>query len=152
MIHDSFLIIELIQFASPEDLPSMAMVFPDVFRNYRSQIEAFYHQIVTQQTTDCKTITNYRSGTIRMVEFYIDGNLWKISHYRDGMKHGEFKRYTRSGVVIEEGQFQYDQPVGLFIYRYTSGIKMREINFETCSKRSYYYDGSLMSFSSLLTQ
>ena len=65
------------------------------------------------------TIENYSDGKLvglRSV-FYPNGKIAEEMFYKNNLKNGVYKRYTESGIIIEESNYKNDQYDGIAIFR-----------------------------------
>ena len=65
------------------------------------------------------TIENYSKGKLEGLRsvYYPNGKIAEEMLYRNNLKNGFYKRYTESGIIIEESNYKNDQFDGLAIFR-----------------------------------
>lgn len=65
------------------------------------------------------TIENYIKGKLEGLRsvYYSNGKIAEEMLYRNNLKNGFYKRYTESGIIIEESNYKNDQFDGLAIFR-----------------------------------
>ena len=65
------------------------------------------------------TIENYSKGKLEGLRsvFYPNGKIAEEMLYKNNLKNGYYKRYTESGIIIEESNYKNDQFDGLAIFR-----------------------------------
>jgi antitoxin component YwqK of YwqJK toxin-antitoxin module len=65
------------------------------------------------------TIENYSKGNLEGIRsvFYPSGKIAEEMTYKTNLKNGVYKRYTESGIIIEESNYKNDQFDGLAIFR-----------------------------------
>lgn len=65
------------------------------------------------------TIENYSKGNLEGLRsvFYASGKIAEEMTYKNNLKNGSYKRYTESGILIEESNYKNDQFDGLAIFR-----------------------------------
>jgi len=65
------------------------------------------------------TIENYSKGKLEGMRsvFYPNGKIAEEIAYIKDLKNGVYKRYTESGIIIEESNYKNDQYDGLAIFR-----------------------------------
>ena len=68
---------------------------------------------------------------------------------KNGRKTGLWKKYDEGGMIIYEGNFEADLPVGVFKYFYPDGKTKAIMNFSDKGRKSesttYHYSGKVMS-------
>lgn len=65
------------------------------------------------------TTENYSKGNLEGLRsvFYASGKIAEEIFYKNNLKNGPYKRYTESGIIIEESNYKNDQFDGLAIFR-----------------------------------
>jgi antitoxin component YwqK of YwqJK toxin-antitoxin module len=65
------------------------------------------------------TIENYSKGNLEGLRsvFYASGKIAEEMTYKNNLKNGSYKRYTETGIIIEESNYKNDQYDGLAIFR-----------------------------------
>lgn len=65
------------------------------------------------------TIENYSKGKLEGLRsvFYASGKIAEELLYKNNLKSGAYKRYTETGIIIEETNYKNDQFDGLAIFR-----------------------------------
>jgi antitoxin component YwqK of YwqJK toxin-antitoxin module len=65
------------------------------------------------------TIENYSKGNLEGLRsvFYASGKIAEEMTYKNNLKNGPYKRYTETGIIIEESNYKNDQFDGLAIFR-----------------------------------
>ncbi|HQF48887.1 MAG TPA: hypothetical protein PLZ71_09550, partial [Flavobacterium alvei] len=65
------------------------------------------------------TIENYSKGKLEGLRsvFYPNGKIAEEIVYKNDLKNGPYKRYTESGIIIEESNYINNQYEGLAIFR-----------------------------------
>jgi antitoxin component YwqK of YwqJK toxin-antitoxin module len=65
------------------------------------------------------TIENYNKGNLEGLRsvFYASGKTAEEMTYKNNLKNGSYKRYTETGIIIEESNYKNDQFDGLAIFR-----------------------------------
>lgn len=65
------------------------------------------------------TIENYSKGKLEGLRsvFYASGKIAEEILYKNNLKNGAYKRYTETGIIIEETNYKNDQFDGLAIFR-----------------------------------
>ena len=65
------------------------------------------------------TTENYSRGKLEGLRsvFYPNGKIAEEMLYKNNLKNGFYKRYTESGIIIEESNYKNDQFDGLAIFR-----------------------------------
>ncbi len=65
------------------------------------------------------TIENYSKGKLEGLRsvFYSNGKIAEEIIYKEDKKNGSYKKYTESGIIIEESNYKNDQFEGLAIFR-----------------------------------
>lgn len=75
----------------------------------------YYHKTSKQ----IMTIENYTKGKLEGLRsvFYPNGKMAEEILYKNGLKNGPYKKYTESGIIIEETNYKNNQFDGLAIFR-----------------------------------
>lgn len=65
----------------------------------------------------------YKAGKLSGVRkvFYKSGKIAEEENYINGIREGAYKKYTESGIVLEEVTYKKGQPDGIAIYRDSDG-------------------------------
>ncbi|MBX9808383.1 MAG: hypothetical protein K2X95_11370 [Flavobacteriaceae bacterium] len=65
------------------------------------------------------TIENYNKGNLegQRSVFYANGKTAEEVSYKNNLKNGPYKRYTETGIIIEESNYKNNQFDGLAIFR-----------------------------------
>lgn len=100
-------------------------IFYDQFKNIVSEGKVanklyegqwkYYHKASQQ----IMTIENYSNGKLEGLRsvFYPNGKIAEEILYKSNLKNGAYKRYTESGIIIEESNYKNDQYDGITIFR-----------------------------------
>jgi antitoxin component YwqK of YwqJK toxin-antitoxin module len=100
-------------------------IFYDQFKNKVSEGKVvnklyegqwkYYHKASQQ----IMTIENYSIGKLEGLRFvfYPNGKIAEEMVYKNNLKNGVYKRYTESGIIIEESNYKNDQYDGIAIFR-----------------------------------
>jgi len=104
----------------------------------------YYHK----ESPQIMSVENFKNGKRqgKVVVFYQDGKIASETHYNEGIKEGVFKKYSRSGIVLEEIPYKNDQFSGLVTYRDQSGNIIAQGMYEKGLKMGiwkYYENGKL---------
>lgn len=67
-------------------------------------------------------------------EFYPDGTLKSLVHYKDDYMYGHCERYYENGQKMEEGEYEHCKETGMWIYWYENGNKKEEGSYEDAKK------------------
>jgi antitoxin component YwqK of YwqJK toxin-antitoxin module len=64
-------------------------------------------------------IENYSKGKLEGIRtvFYPNGKIAEEMYYKNDLKNGSYKRYTESGIIIEESNYKNNQFDGLATFR-----------------------------------
>jgi antitoxin component YwqK of YwqJK toxin-antitoxin module len=65
------------------------------------------------------TIENYTKGKLEGLRsvFYASGKIAEETMYKNDLKNGTYKRYTETGIIIEESNYKNNEFDGLAIFR-----------------------------------
>ena len=65
------------------------------------------------------TIENYNKGKLEGLRsvFYASGKIAEETMYKNDLKNGAYKRYTETGIIIEESNYKNNEFDGLAIFR-----------------------------------
>ena len=65
------------------------------------------------------TIENYTKGKLEGLRsvFYASGKIAEETMYKNDLKNGAYKRYTETGIIIEESNYKNNEFDGLAIFR-----------------------------------
>lgn len=100
-------------------------IFYDQFKNKVSEGKVanklyegqwkYYHKASQQMMT----IDNYTNGKLEGLRsvFYPNGKIAEEIVFKNNSKNGAYKRYTESGIIIEEANYKNDQYDGIAIFR-----------------------------------
>lgn len=109
---------------NPQD-NSAYTIFYDQFKNKVSEGKVvnkvyegqwkYYHKA----SKTIMTIENYSKGKLEGLRsvFYPNGKIAEEILYKNNLKNGVYKRYTETGIIIEETNYKNDQFDGLAIFR-----------------------------------
>ena len=109
---------------NPQD-NSAYTIFYDQFKNKVSEGKVvnkvyegqwkYYHKA----SKTIMTIENYNKGKLEGLRtvFYANGKIAEEILYKNTLKNGAYKRYTETGIIIEETNYKNDQFDGLAIFR-----------------------------------
>jgi antitoxin component YwqK of YwqJK toxin-antitoxin module len=75
----------------------------------------YYHKASKQ----IMAIENYSKGKLEGLRsvFYLSGKIAEEILYKNDLKNGTYKKYTESGIIIEESNYKNNQFDGLAIFR-----------------------------------
>jgi antitoxin component YwqK of YwqJK toxin-antitoxin module len=75
----------------------------------------YYHKA----SKSIMAIENYSKGKLEGLRsvFYPNGKIAEELFYKNNLKNGVYKRYTESGIIIEESNYKNDQYDGLATFR-----------------------------------
>jgi antitoxin component YwqK of YwqJK toxin-antitoxin module len=84
------------------------------------------------------------------VPFYGQLTSDSVNHFdRHGKKHGFWKKYSETGLLLYEGHFEHDTPSGLFIYYYPDEKVRAESYFydngNASTTKAYHHNGVVMT-------
>lgn len=86
-----------------------------------------------------------KSGEVK--EFYENGKLKSIAHYKDTVLHGAKKNYRKSGVLLSELEYSNGKKNGIGKNYYSTGKLQAEVSYVNDVKQGdtkwYYQDGKL---------
>lgn len=104
----------------------------------------YYHK----ESPQLMTIETYKNGKLdgKVLVYYQNGSLASETVYVDGVKNGLFKKYSLSGIVLEEIPYVNDQFSGMVIYREQNGELHAQGMYEKGIKKGiwkYYKNGKL---------
>ena len=109
---------------NPKD-NSAYTIFYDPFKNKVSEGKVvnklyegqwkYYHKT----SKAIMTIENYIKGKLEgsRTVFYVSGKIAEEMTYKNNLKIGPYKRYTESGIIIEESNYNNNEYDGLAIFR-----------------------------------
>ena len=109
---------------NPQD-NSAYTIFYDSFKNKVSEGKVvnklyegqwkYYHKA----SKSIMTIENYSKGKLEgsRTVFYVSGKIAEEMIYKNNLKIGPYKRYTESGIIIEESNYKNNEYDGLAIFR-----------------------------------
>jgi len=86
-------------------------------------------QVLKSEKIDGKVITYY-PGTKQIME---------TGFYKNGKKHGQWIRYNKQGVKINEAYFDMGKPTGKWIVWDDNGTKRFEMQYENGKKTGTWY-------------
>lgn len=75
----------------------------------------YYHKV----SKAIMTIENYNKGNLEGLRsvFYASGKIAEETMYKNDLKNGAYKRYTETGIIIEESNYKNNEFDGLAIFR-----------------------------------
>jgi antitoxin component YwqK of YwqJK toxin-antitoxin module len=109
---------------NPKD-NSAYTIFYDPFKNKVSEGKVvnklyegqwkYYHKA----SKAIMTIENYNKGKLEGLRsvFYASGKIAEETMYKNDLKNGAYKRYTETGIIIEESNYKNNEFDGLAIFR-----------------------------------
>lgn len=80
--------------------------------------------------------------------YRINGDLFEVSEYLNGKKHGKLFRYFENNIISEQSDWKYDKLDGCRILKHINGAKRVEctfINGELDGKYTFYYDNGIVA-------
>ena len=65
------------------------------------------------------TIENYNKGKLDGLRtvFYVSGKIAEEQIYKEGLMNGSYKKYTETGIVIEESNYKNNEFDGAAVFR-----------------------------------
>jgi len=105
----------------------------------------YYHQNSPQPMS----VETFRNGKLhgKSTVYYKNGKIASETHYKDGIKDGLYKKYSESGIVLEEIPYKNNQFFGKVIYRDINGKVISEGMYERGLKKGiwkFYENGKLI--------
>lgn len=99
-------------------------------------------------STEIFTLENYKNGKLegKRTVYYIGGKPAEEIIYKNGIKDGPYRKYTESGIVLEESNYKKGEYDGKAIFRDALGKIASEGNYNNGKKRGiwkFYKDGKL---------
>lgn len=99
-------------------------------------------------STEIFTLENYKNGKLegKRTVYYIGGKPAEETIYKNGIKDGPYRKYTESGIVLEESNYKKGEYDGKAIFRDALGKIASEGNYNNGKKRGiwkFYKDGKL---------
>ena len=105
----------------------------------------YYHQNSPQPMS----VETFRNGKLhgKSTVYYKNGKIASETYYKDGIKDGLYKKYSESGIVLEEIPYKNNQFFGKVIYRDINGKVISEGMYERGLKKGiwkFYENGKLI--------
>lgn len=87
----------------------------------------YYHYA----STDVMTKENYKNGKLEGVRtvYFPNGKMAEQINYVNNLKQGAYKKFTESGIVLEESFFSKNEYDGLAIFRDVNGVVISKGTF-----------------------
>ena len=94
------------------------------------------------------TTENYKNGKLtgKRIVYYPDSKIAEEANYSNGLKNGSYKKYSETGIVLEESNFKNDKYDGKAVYRDPQGNIAAEGNYTSDKKTGvwkFYINGTL---------
>ena len=96
------------------------------------------------------TLENYKNGKLNGMRtvYFPNGKLAEEVNYTNGLKNGNYKNYSQTGIVLEDSNFKNDKYEGKAVYRDPLGNIAAEGNYSNNKKTGvwkFYVNGVLES-------
>lgn len=98
-----------------------------------SYLQGKYHgmQLYYYETRGIKAMMTYKSGILDgpTVLFYPEGKIKRTITFIEGKKHGLEKMYYANGTLADEGEFVFDEAIGIHRQWNKKGVCTKETNY-----------------------
>ena len=94
------------------------------------------------------TTENYKNGKLtgKRIVYYPDSKIAEEANYSNGLKNGNYKKYSETGIILEESNFKNGKYNGKAVYRDPQGNIAAEGNYTSDKKTGvwkFYINGAL---------
>ncbi|MBF6608116.1 MAG: toxin-antitoxin system YwqK family antitoxin [Flavobacterium sp.] len=105
----------------------------------------YYHQ----NTNNIMTRETYKAGKLHGLRsvYFPNGKIAEEIHFKDGIRHGNYRKYTPTGVVLEETTYKNGEIDGYALFRGSDGKIASEGKFVNGLKKGkwkFYEGGKLI--------
>ncbi len=121
-------------------------VVESTYENGNPKVEKYYHKKGNELILDREVIfyenkQKKMEGTYKDEQrdgqwkaWYDDGTLWSEGEYKDGKRNGLGIAYHENGKKYIEGMYRDDARVGAWRFYDTTGVLLKEVNFDLVPK------------------
>ncbi len=125
---------------------SQKKVVESTYENGNPKVEKYYHKKGNELILDREVIfyenkQKKMEGTYKYEQrdgqwkaWYDDGTLWSEGEYKDGKRNGLGIAYHENGKKYIEGMYCNDARVGAWRFYDTTGVLLKEVNFDLVPK------------------
>ena len=125
---------------------SQKKVVESTYENGNPRVEKYYHKkggelILDREVVFYENKQKKMEGTYKQLQrdgqwkaWYENGTLWSQGEYRNGKRNGLGIAYHENGKKYIEGMYRDDVRVGVWRFYDTTGVIIKEVNFDLVPK------------------